>query len=178
MFKEIKKWKEISRENIFQKYGRKIDKVVFELQDGNEEEYYIKNEGKTVAVLALTKDKKVILVKQYRPGPNKILLELPGGVVDSDESVICAGARELVEESGYEGDIELVTDLDDDGYSNRLKHCVVATNCKKVAEQKLDETEFINVQLVSINEFRKILRSGRGTDIEIGYLGLDFLNLL
>lgn len=178
MSKEIKKWEEISRETVFQKYSRKIDKVIFKLQDDSKRDYYIKNEGKVVAVLALTEDNKVILAKQYRPGPNKILLELPGGRVDDNEDVEKAGARELLEETGYKGDIELVMDLDDDGYSSRLKHCVIAKNCRKVAEQNLDETEFINVKVVSLNEFREILRSGRGTDIEIGYLGLDFLNLL
>jgi hypothetical protein len=55
---------------------------------------------------------------------------------------------------------------------------MVATECEKVAEQKLDKTEFAEVVLMSLNEFRKLLRSGKMTDIEVGYLGLDFLGLL
>jgi ADP-ribose pyrophosphatase len=52
---------------------------------GKESDFYIKKEGPAASVLAITKDKKVILVKQYRPGPSEILLELPGGFVDPNE---------------------------------------------------------------------------------------------
>lgn len=78
----IKKWKELSRELVFEKYGRKVEKVIFKIQNGKESDFYIKNEGNVVCVLALTSDKKVILAKQYRPGPKKILTELPGGAID------------------------------------------------------------------------------------------------
>ena len=178
MSEKIKPWKEISREIMFKKFGRGIEKVIFELQDGSESDYYIKTEEGSIAVLALTSDNKVILAKQFRPGPMKVLQELPGGGIEKGETLEQAGARELLEETGYAGDIKFVTRLIDCGYSRRRKNCLVATSCKKVAEQKLDSTEFIEVNTVSIDEFKKILRSGQSTDIEIGYLGLDYLGLL
>jgi ADP-ribose pyrophosphatase len=55
----------------------------------------------TVAVLALTDDDRVVLVRQFRPGPGQVLMELPGGVVDPGESPVEAARRELLEESGY-----------------------------------------------------------------------------
>ena len=74
-----KKWKALSRETIFQKYGREIEKVMFRLPDGTESDFYIKKEGPANCVLALTKDNQVILAKQYRPGPDEIVLELQSG---------------------------------------------------------------------------------------------------
>ena len=55
---------------------------------------------------------------------------------------------------------------------------MVATNCEKVAEPQNDENEPVEVVLLSINEFRELLRSGKMTDVEVGYLGLDYLQLL
>ena len=175
---KIKPWEEISREVMFEKFGRGVEKVIFKLQDGKESDYYIKKEGSVVAVVALTENNEVILTKQFRPGPKKVLRELPGGYIDKNETPEQSGVRELLEETGYAGDSRFVTSLVDCGYSTREKNCVVITGCKKTTEQNTDSTEFIEVELVSLKEFRNLLRSGQNTDIEIGYLGLDYLGLL
>ena len=175
---KITKWKELSREIVFQKYSRKIEKIMFQLPDKKESDFYIKKEGPATGILAMTKDDQVILVKQFRPGPNEILNELPGGFIDKNETPEQAAERELLEETGYKGKIHLVTEAFDCAYSTMNRYCMVATECEKVAEQKLGNAEFLEVILVSLDEFKKLLRSGKSTDIEVGYLGLDFLKLL
>ncbi len=178
MSKQIKKWDEVAREEVFSKYGRGLEKVDFKMPDGRVEDFYIKKEGKTVAVVALTKDKKVIVAKQFRPGPQEILMELPGGGIERGETPEQAGAKELLEETGFAGKAEFVTEVIGCGYSTVRKNCVVITDCEKVAEQKLEENEFIEVVLLTLDEFRQLLRSGKCSDVEIGYLGLDYLGLL
>lgn len=178
MSKQVKKWEELSREMAFQKYSRKIEKVMFKLPDGKESDFYIKREGPAAGVLAITKDQKVILVKQFRPGPEEILSELPGGFVDPNEQPEATMERELMEETGYKGKVKLVTTCFDDAYSTMNRYCFVATDCEKVSEPQTGEHEFIELELVSLEDFRKLLRSGKMTDVEVGYLGLDFLNLL
>ena len=55
-----------------------------------------------VLVLPLTRDGKVVMVRQYRHGIEQVCLELPGGLVDpGDESPEVAAQRELLEETGY-----------------------------------------------------------------------------
>ncbi len=55
-----------------------------------------------VVVLPITMDQKVVMVRQYRHGNEKICLELPGGLVDpEDDSPLSAVGRELSEETGY-----------------------------------------------------------------------------
>jgi ADP-ribose pyrophosphatase len=178
MQNEITKWEEISREIAFQKYSRKIEKVIYRLPDGKESDFYIKKEGPAVGVLALTKNHEVILVKQFRPGPNEILNELPGGYIDKDETPEQAADRELLEETGYKGKAQLITTAYDCAYSTMKRACVVITDCEKIADQKLDDTEFAQVALLSLDEFKTLLRSGLNTDIEVAYLGLDYLGLL
>jgi ADP-ribose pyrophosphatase len=174
---DAKIWQELSRKRVFDSY-RKIDEVVYRLPDETNKTFQIKMEGEVICGLPLTVNNEVILAEQYRPGPGKTLLELPGGGLERGELPAEGMARELLEETGYAGTVQYVTDSQDDAYSSVKRHCFVITGCKKVTEQKLDHGEFVNVRLVSLERFREILRSGQMTDVEVGYLGLDFLGLL
>lgn len=157
---------------------RKILRRFFELPDGRLDEFDIKQEGPAVCVLALTKKNEVILVEQYRPGPERILLELPGGGVESGETPENAIQRELLEETGYAGLIELVGTSLDCAYSTMTRYNFVATNCLQISDPKPDANEFLRVSRVSVDQFREHLRGGQLTDVETGYLGLDALGLL
>lgn len=178
MTDEIKKWEELFRETVYEKYSQVIEKIDFRLPNGKVFDYYIRQSSHPVCVLALTKNNEVILAKQFRPGPNEVLLELPGGGRNSNENPEKSMARELLEETGYKGKIKLVTRCIDCGYSTTDRYCFVATECEKISEPKLDENEFIETVLMPLKEFREHLRSGRLTDVEVGYLGLDYLKLL
>ncbi len=175
---KIQPWKEISREQAFKKYSRVIDKIIFQLPDGSQTDFYIKAEAPAACMLALTEDNEVILTNQYRPGPQKILTELPGGMVDPNEDPEAAAKREFLEETGYIGDFKFIGTCLDCAYSTMERHCFVARNCKKIAEPINTQTEHTEVVLLSIPDFRKLLRLGQMTDVEVGYLGLDYLNLL
>lgn len=178
MTTKVTEWKEVSRKEAYKKYSRKIEEVIFELPDGKKSDYYIKKEGPASCVLAITKDNQVILAKQYRPGPKAVLQELPGGYVDPNEDPKETMARELLEETGYAGEIEFVTTCLDDAYSTMVRHCFVAKNCTKVAEPEPEKNEFIEIVLLPLAQFRKNLKKGQMTDVEVGYLCLDYLNLL
>ncbi len=175
---QITEWKEKGRKEAFKKYGRAVDEVWFELPGGKKMDYYLRREGPTVCVLPLTADNKVILARQFRPGPKKIMFELPGGFLDKAKDPLEEAKRELAEETGYTGELELVTTCWDDAYSNMLRYVFVAKNCQKTVEVKWDEDEFIEIVEVELPKFREILRSGEMTDIEAGYLGLDKLGML
>ena len=174
----IKPWKELSRETVFHKYSRKMVKVDFELPDGKVGDFYIKEESHAAAVLALTPENKVILARQFRPGPMKILYELPGGAIDPGEDPTVAALRELEEETGYTGDAQYVGGTYICGYSSMIKNVAIVTNCHQIHSQNLEEYEDIEIKTVSLDEFRTLLRSGQMTDVNLGYMALDFAGLL
>lgn len=174
----IQSWKELGRERVYQKYSRAIDKVDFALPGGEVADFYIKAEGPAAAIVALTGNDEVILARQFRPGPKKVLSELPGGYVEPGEDALTAIRREFREETGYEGDFVCIGTCLDDAYSTMERHCFVATNCKKVAEPTTTSTEQTELVLMPLREFRELLRSGQMTDVEVGYLALDYLRKL
>lgn len=76
---------------------------------GQEEFYHSIDQDDYVTVLALTEDKKVPLVKQFRPALNKSSLELPGGLIDKkEEKPEEAARRELYEETGYTSNSKII----------------------------------------------------------------------
>ena len=175
---DIQPWKEISRENVFSKYGRKINKIVYELPNGQKSDYYIKEERYAAAIVALTKNNEVLMVKEFRPAQNKIMLGIPGGFIDPNETPEQAIARELLEETGYQGHIKFLAECIYDAYWDFKRYAFLATDCQKVQEAKTDENEHIVTDLISIDEFKKLARSGQMIDFEVGLLALDKLGLL
>lgn len=174
----ISEWKELRREQVYKKYSRAIDRVDFLMPDGSEVDFYIKAEAPAAAIFALTDENEVILARQFRPGPKRILDELPGGYIEPGESAIESIKREFLEETGYEGDFKEIGTCLDDAYSTMERHCFVATSCRKVGNPQNTSTEQTELILKPLDEFRKQLRTGQMTDVEVAYLALDYLGKL
>jgi ADP-ribose pyrophosphatase len=176
---QAEKWKELTREVAYHKYSQTVERRDYRLPDGKVADYYIHIEAPGACVLALTADNKVITMPQYRPGPNAILRELPGGHVDEGEDSRKAAMRELLEETGYSGDVqEWIGTWQSDAYTQLDRTIVIAKNCKKIAEPKLEEREFGEVELVDVADFTQQVRAGQLTDTAGAMLALDHLGLL
>jgi ADP-ribose pyrophosphatase len=179
MTKSMHCWTELFREKIFEQFGRGIERRRYRLPDNREADFILKSGSDSVACLALTRDRQVILVRQFRPGPAKILLEIPGGGKLAEESPIVAAERELLEETGYQGEMRYVGSVIPCAYALYTKHFLVATNCDKVREPQVEDNgEELEVVLLTLDDFRSHIRTGQMTDVEGAYLCLDYLGLL
>jgi ADP-ribose pyrophosphatase len=64
------------------------------------EEFHSLRQSDYVSILAVTRDGRVPLVRQYRPAVERMTLELPGGLRENDDTPEATAERELVEETG------------------------------------------------------------------------------
>ncbi|MCR4611661.1 MAG: NUDIX hydrolase, partial [Lachnospiraceae bacterium] len=85
-----------------------------------------------------------------------------GSMEDSAEDALEAAKRELLEETGYEADNwkHLLTIPANATIADNYAHLFLATGCKKVSDQSLDETEFLNVVKYSEDEIEDMIKSG------------------
>lgn len=134
----------------------------------------------TVAVLALTADTQIVVTRQFRPGPDRVLIDLPGGIVDQGEEIVEAASRELREETGYSAaSMEIAGAAWAFGASTWRRHVAIARDCRLVGEvTSWGGDEYCEPALLSLADFRAVLRSGETTDADLGYLALDVAGLL
>jgi 8-oxo-dGTP pyrophosphatase MutT (NUDIX family) len=130
---------------------------------GKVHHYYVVHLADAVNVIALTPDRKLVMVRQFRAGSNQDSLETPGGLVNEGEDVLSAAARELKEETGFEGDPPLLLGMP---YSNpsilssRIATVLIA-NARQTSEPSLDAEEEVDVELVSVGRIPGMIRDGR-----------------
>jgi ADP-ribose pyrophosphatase len=173
----IQPWQKLMETDVFSSF-RRISRKTFVLPNGAEADFEIKQEPRAVCVLALTTRDTVLLVQQFRPGPEAILLDLPGGGVNPGEDPAEAAARELLEETGYRGEMELAGSSWHCAYSTMRTYHFVAHHCVKVQEPTPDDHEFLEVIEMLLADFKQHVRSGNLTDVAGAYMGLEKLNLL
>ena len=126
-------------------------------RNGITEKKVILSGGNAVNVIALTSENEIVLVKQYRFGTASYTLELPGGLVDPDESLVKAAERELEEETGYTCGEKLIP-LGKIGqnpvFMDSYVHHFLALDVKLTKQQRLDAGESIEVILMPLEELK------------------------
>jgi len=158
-------WKILSSEYLFSDLWFKVRKDRCVTPEGKiVDPYYVYEFPTWVTALALTDDGRVILERQYRHALGEVCIEIPGGCVDdTDAGLEAAIKRELLEETGYSfSSFEyLGKSSANPSTNNNLMHMFLATGGKKVAAQELDHNEEIEIDLVTIDELKQMIRDNK-----------------
>ena len=130
--------------------------------------------GDAVIIIPVTEDDRYVMIIESRPNiKNGVAIEFPAGMVDPGEEPIAAAKRELLEETGYscENIIEIENHFQDQGCSNAIIRIYLATGCKKIKEQRLDDTESISFVEMTYDEIYDLIMNADTEKIGINDSG-------
>ncbi len=135
----------------------------YRLPNGNiiQRERIRKNNGKeAVIIVGRTSEDKYLLVVQNRIS-GIVSVEFPAGYIEEGEDVLVAAKRELLEETGYTSDDLYLLDTyrSSLGIDGSVINIVVANNVSLVSEQNLDESEYINYDLFTLDEIGELINN-------------------
>lgn len=120
---------------------------------------------KGVGIIAFGEDNKLWMVKQYRKAIDKVTLEIPAGLVESNELPIETAKRELQEEVGfYPEKISYLFDMHaSPGFTNDKLSFFLANNLVK-SELEQDEDENVEASLYEVDDLYNMIENGELTD--------------
>lgn len=112
-----------------------------------------------VAIIAITPENSLVLVKQYRKAVESFLLEIPAGKLELNEEPRETAIRELKEETGLESDkLNYISEFyTSPGYTNEKIHLFLAEELKKV-DYTPEPGEFLEIVEVPIEELTKMVK--------------------
>ena len=170
-------WEEIKTEHIVKDEWIDFRKSSFRFPDGSVfEPFYNYSRRNYVVIVASDTDGRFICVRQFRQGIREVTTEFPAGGLErkdgkeygdagkdpASEDSMEAAKRELMEETGYESDewTHLLTVPSNATIADNYAYLYMAENCRRVAGQRLDETEFLNVELHTEEEIEELIAKG------------------
>ena len=168
-------WQKIKQTYAYQGWRSMLVKT-FRLADGQERDYDIVENGAYVVVAACTVDNKWIVVRQFRPGPERVLSSFCEGYIDKSESTEQAAKRELLEETGYRtGHVQYLQTLHA-AYSTEQRVCLLATQCEWVQTPQGDGEEEIEVLTMSAEELQHYVadENNEFTSLDVLYLAQQY----
>nr|WP_216667780.1 NUDIX hydrolase [Sporosarcina jiandibaonis] len=143
-----------------------------ELPDGNRAQRELIEHPGAVALIPITNEGKLILVKQYRKSLNRTLIEIPAGRIEIGEDPKVTAIRELEEETGYGAHqvAYIQSFATSPGFANEIIHLYLAENLYKIANPaEGDEDEFIELLEVTVNEAEQLVASGEIYDAKTAF---------
>lgn len=156
------RWKTLHSEYHYKTPFGNLKKDICELPDGQViEGYYVHEYADWVNAVVLTQEGKIVFVEQYRYPANDFFLEIPAGKMEIGETPEEAIIREVKEETGYTSEhtpLLLGEFYVNPAIQTNKVHTFLILEAVKTDEQDLDETEFIDVHLISIRETKELIR--------------------
>jgi ADP-ribose pyrophosphatase len=154
----------ISSETVFSGRLINVRKDTIRLPNGRTTVREIVVHPDVVAVLPVLEDDRIVLVRQYRKAADRVLLEVPAGGIDGDETPEEAVRREMIEETGYRvGAVRLLNRFfTSPGYTSEFMYLYEATQLQP--GEPTEEIDQIEVVLLSLEEAIECMNAGEIAD--------------
>jgi ADP-ribose pyrophosphatase len=157
--------KAISSKRIFEGRLLKLRVDYVKLSNGVETTREVVEHPGAVAIVAVTQDNELVLVRQFRTAAGEVLLEIPAGVPFKNEKGEDTARRELEEETGYHAkSVKKVWEgFASPGYSDEVIGFFLAKDMT-LLQQKTEEDELIEVDLVDLDLCWDLIKTGKIRD--------------
>ncbi len=176
----MKKFKVLSRKVLIDSPFCPVEKQVVELPDGQTCDWYLNTSNDAVIVVPFLETGEVLLQRGYKHGSGEVITEFCAGLIDDGETPLETAKRELLEETGYAGNLKQSGEIFANATGSTMKyHFFIADGCRKVADQKLDKAEQIECFTVkNIIEAQKLLstsdvKTTAATMAVFGFIRMD-----
>jgi ADP-ribose pyrophosphatase len=156
--------KTLSKEKIFSGRIFDIERLVVTAKNGEALRDMVIHNGAS-AIVGITKEGKIPLVKQYRKGSESVLLEIPAGKLEKGEDPLASAKREFKEETGYTAGkmTKMMEMLPAAAYDTEIVHIYLAEDLT-AGEKNLDDDEAVENIEMSMPEFFEMIKKGEITD--------------
>lgn len=159
--------------------GRVIDLVIEDVQlpNGSKSRRELVKHPGAVAIIPVTSDGKIVLIKQFRKALDRIIVEIPAGKLEKHEEPFACAQRELEEETGYKAKtLTYITSFyTSPGFADELIYLYFSDELER-GTSKLDEDEFLEVIEVTLEEAEKLVASQQIYDAKTAY-AIQYLKL-
>ncbi|WP_088007912.1 NUDIX hydrolase [Indiicoccus explosivorum] len=147
----------------------KVDDVT--LPNGKETKRELVEHPGAVAVIALTDDRRIVMVEQYRKALERSIVEIPAGKLEPDEKPEICARRELEEETGYTAEklSHVQSFSTSPGFADEVIHLYAAEGLSKTSEGATEEDEFVELIEVTFEEAEKMMEDGRIYDAKTAF---------
>ena len=162
----MSEYKRLSRELVYQGVIVDFYQDTMQIPNGNEAKWDLISHKGATAVVAVRDDGTLFMVRQYRNPFERMTLELPAGALNSrdEEPELCA-RRELEEETGYKaGKMEHLVDIYTTVAFCDEKISMYVASDLIPSKQNLDENEFLNVEVHTIDSLIQMIYEGKIQD--------------
>ena len=155
----------INRKSLLSTRLFNVEEVQIELPNKKLHLYQMVDHIDSVTILPVDEKGQIWFVSQYRVGAAADLLELPAGVIEKDESLLVCAQREVQEEIGMAArNIQLLGSFYlAPGYCNEVNHAFIARELYS-SPLAQDEDEFLNINIVSIEQAYQMAQAGKIQD--------------
>ena len=142
-----------------------VNRIHVKLPNGHESARDVTRHPGAVGIVALTDDGRICLVRQYRAALGRVTVEIPAGKLDPGEDPLDCAKRELNEETGLVAErMAFLTSIaTTPGFTDERIHLYMATGLS-FGPAHPDEDEFLNVDLVPLDELIDAVLDGRIED--------------
>ncbi|HYD35823.1 MAG TPA: NUDIX hydrolase [Vitreimonas sp.] len=155
------KWKIINQQDVSPSPWFPIVKDEVELPNGKRVEYFRSQLANVAMVIAITKQKEVVFVRQYKHGIGEVCIELPAGRIEVGQTPRAAALHELQQETGVsiaETQLIEVVELWTEPSKSQVRvYGFLVTEVEITDAQNLEETEDIEVIKVPLHELSNFL---------------------